>query len=165
MVLFVAYLGDYEKCIVGAFSSFEKAKESVKDMKDVHIEALAINTFSKKCNCLLCQPIGDNADGLNELWISYTDWDGWNDRPDFTVGIKQINDYDCDNMDNIGHVVKVQLDVALVHPKKCSCCMNCVDKQNRYEQSVTIKIKMAQQELSRAQEHVERCSNMAGISV
>jgi hypothetical protein len=158
MVLFVAYLGDYDKRIVGAFSSLEKAKMAVDNMQSAHIVAHDLNKL-KGCDCLLCQPTEDNPDGTDTLWIAYADWDRFNDRPHYTIGIQRITDYA--HNDTIRHVVKVQLDVAIPDPQYCTTCTNCVERQQEEEDCKTRELIRAEERLQEAQIFLNRVATIA----
>ncbi len=156
MTVFVAYRGDWTKEIVGVFSTVEKAQKASETLKNIHIYEIKINDESSECHCLNCRPNSTSyTTGLTEgkpLWVCYHDWDAWNDRPAYTVGIQKVTDTKPD--DSYRHVVQVGFDVPVAEPEECSDCEDChykADLARRYEESNKQNLR---QELARVQEQL-----------
>jgi hypothetical protein len=164
MLVYVAYYGDWTKAILGVFSSLTKAKDAVQSStlmhtRSPHVVKLRVNA-RLPCGCLLCNEAMDN--GTHEgslsktLWVHYSDYDGFNDRPDYTTGITEVKDSAPTDNDAWQHVVQVQLDEKRTRPAECFECAHCRELQERAEKDREWELQRAMAGLEQAEQRLQR---------
>ena len=159
MVLYVAYKGDWTKEIVGVFSTVEKADEATENLNRVHVYEVELNKDMSECHCMRCRAhqIDSNPTKLTPgqpLWVSYYDWDRFNDRPVYTVGIQEVTDHEPKD-NTYSHVVSVKLDDPVAEPAECDSCPRCLYYAEENRRNDAYRKEHLEKELKRVQQQLQ----------